>query len=87
MSRKRNVEIFTAGCGCCDEAVALVRSIACPSCDITVHDMRQESVAKRARELGVNHVPSVVIDGTLAECCAAGINEQALRNAGIGNVL
>ena len=87
MSQKRNVEIFTAGCSCCDEAVALVQSIACPSCDITVHDMKQENVAKRARELGVKHVPSVVIDGRLADCCAEGINEQALRSAGIGSVL
>lgn len=87
MTQKRKVEIFTAGCVCCDEAVALVRNIACSSCDITVHDMKQEKVAKRARELGVKRVPSVVIDGALAECCAGGINEQTLRSAGIGSAL
>lgn len=85
MSHKRNVEIFTAGCGCCDDAVALVKSIACPSCEITVLDMKEESTAKRARELGIERVPSVVIDGTLADCCAGGIDEQMLRNAGIGS--
>ncbi len=87
MNQKRKVEIFTAGCGCCDEAVALVKSIACQSCEITVHDMKQESIAKRAEELGVKQVPSVVIDGTLAECCVGRINEQALRSAGIGSPL
>ncbi len=87
MGQKRKVEIFTAGCGCCDEAVALVKSIACPSCEIAVLDMKQESTAKRARELGIKRVPSVVIDGALADCCAGGINEQTLRSAGIGSAL
>ena len=87
MNHKRNVEIFSAGCGCCDEAVALVRQISCPSCNITVHDMRQENVAQRARQLGIRQVPSVVVDGKLADCCVSGINEQSLRNAGIGAAL
>lgn len=87
MSHKRNVEIFTAGCGCCDDAVALVKSIACPSCDITVLDMKEASTAKRASELGIKRVPSVVIDGTLADCCAGGIDENTLRSAGIGSML
>jgi hypothetical protein len=42
---------------------------------------------KRARELGIKRVPSVVIDGALAECCAAGIDEQSLRRAGLGSSL
>ena len=87
MSQKRKVEIFTAGCGCCDEAVALVKSIACPSCEITVLDMKQESTAKRAWELGIKRVPSVVIDGALADCCSSGIDEQTLRSTGIGRAL
>lgn len=87
MSYKRNVEIFTAGCGCCDDAVALVKSIACPSCDITVLDMKEESTARRARELGIKRVPSVVIDGMLADCCAGGIDENTLSSTGIGVAL
>ena len=87
MSQKRKVEVFTAGCACCDKAVALVRSLACPSCDITVHDMKQESVANRARQLGIQRVPSVVIDGKLVECCTGGIEEKHLRSAGLGVAL
>ena len=87
MASKRNVEIFTAGCGCCDEAVALVKSIACPSCEITVLDMKEASTAKRAQQLGIKRIPSVVIDGALAECCSAGIDEQTLRSAGLGSAL
>lgn len=85
MAGKRKVEIFTAGCICCQDAVNLVTRIACDSCHIEIRDMRQDSTIQRARELGVRCVPSMAIDGVLAPCCAGGIDEQALRSAGIGS--
>lgn len=85
MAEKRKVEIFTAGCVCCKEAVDLVKKIACDSCDLEVLDMHQESTVQRARDLGVRRVPSVAIDGVLAECCQGGIDEQSLRAAGVGS--
>jgi hypothetical protein len=82
---KRKIEIFTAGCACCDETVQMVQSIACPSCDVVVLDMKDAQVARRAKELGVRSVPSVAIDGILAGCCTGrGPSEPALRAAGIG---
>ena len=57
------------------------------SIEIKLLDMKQESIARRARELGVKRVPSVVIDGILVDCCAGRINEQTLRSAGIGSAL
>jgi len=33
MSSKRQIEIFSAGCAACDETVAMVKRIACSSCD------------------------------------------------------
>jgi glutaredoxin 3 len=88
MAGKRKVEIFSAGCPACDEAVALVRSIACPSCDVEVLDMRRPAVAQRAKQLGIRSVPSVVVDGRLADCCAGrGPDESSLRAAGIGQPL
>lgn len=85
---KRKVEVFSAGCGVCDETVKLVKSIACPSCDVTVLDMKNPEVAKRARALGVHSVPAVAVDGKLAGCCAnRGPNEAALRATGIGRAL
>lgn len=87
MSQKRNVEVFTAGCVCCDEAVALVKQIACSSCEVTIHDMKQQSSAKRAKELGINKVPTVAVDGKIADCCVGGVNEQTLRAAGLGVAL
>ncbi len=82
---KRNVEVFSAGCPACEEAVTLVRSLACPSCDVTVLDMNSGRVAKRAKNLGIRSVPAVVIDGRLAGCCEGrGPDPAALRAAGLG---
>lgn len=85
MKNKRKVEIFSAGCAACEEAIATVRRIACDSCETEVLDMHQPAVAARASQLGISRVPAIVIDGALAECCAAGpVNEEVLRSAGIG---
>ena len=63
----------------------MVKQIACPSCEIEVLDIRQEDIAKRAKEYGVKSVPAVVIDGQLAGCCAGrGASEVTLRAAGVG---
>lgn len=88
MARKRTVEVFSAGCPACDEAARLVQRIACPSCDVSVHDMNDADVAERAKALGIRRAPAVVIDGKLAECCASnGPDETTLRTAGLGAAL
>ncbi len=85
MSNRRKIEIFSAGCPACDEAIQTVNRIAFPSCETEVLDMRQPEVAARAEQMGINRVPAIVIDGRLAECCAAGaVDEQVLRAAGVG---
>jgi len=82
---KRQVEVFSASCGACQETIDLINQIACPSCEVTVHDMRDAGVARRAKALGIRSVPAVAIDGKLADCCAGrGVDEAALRGAGIG---
>ncbi len=81
----RKVEIFSAGCVVCNDAVELVRSIACPSCDVSVLEMKDAAVARRARMLGIRSLPAVIIDGKLSNCCAGrGPDEQVLRAAGVG---
>jgi glutaredoxin len=88
MAAKRKVEVFSAGCAVCEEAIQLVNRIACPSCEVTVLDMNESAVAKRAKSLGVLSVPAVVIDGRLADCCAGrGPQEAALRAAGVGQAI
>lgn len=81
----RIVEVFTAGCPACEPIVQMVKSVACPSCDVQVLDMNKPDVAARAQKYGVKTVPAVVVDGALASCCTgAGPNEAALRAAGVG---
>ncbi len=85
MAAKRKIEVFSAGCPACEETIALVNRVACPSCEVSVLDMKQASVAKRAKELGIRSVPAVVIDGKLADCCTGrGPQESVLRAAGLG---
>jgi glutaredoxin 3 len=84
----RKVEIFSAGCPACKETIELVKQLSCPSCEVTVLDMNDSSVANRAKSLGIRSVPAVVVNGTLASCCAGrGPDEGALRAAGIGQRL
>ena len=88
METKRTIEIFSAGCAVCEETVTLVKQIACPSCDVTVLDMHDPEVARRAKQLGIRTVPAVVINGTLAACCTGnGPDEATLRAAGLGQAL
>lgn len=85
MTVKRKVEVFSAGCPVCADAVELVQRLACPSCGVVVLDMNDIDVVKRAKALGVRSLPAVAIDGQLAGCCAGrGVDEQALRAAGLG---
>ena len=88
MTQKRKIEIFTAGCPACDETVSKVKAIACPSCEVMTLDMHEPATARRAKELGVQSVPAVAIDGKLADCCAGrGPDEATLRAAGLGQPL
>ena len=50
--------------------------------DVHVRDMRDTETATRAKQLGIRSLPAVVVDGTLAGCCAGrGPDEQVLREA------
>ena len=84
-TNKRKVEVFSAGCPACKPVVELVKSIACPSCDVQVFDMNEPDVTEKAKAYGVKAVPAVAIDGKLAACCeGAGPNAETLRAAGLG---
>ena len=82
---KRKVEIFSAGCDLCLEAIEAVKAAACPSCGVEVRDMMDPQVAAQAKAYGINRVPAVVIDGQLAGCCAKGkIDIDQLKALGLG---
>lgn len=85
MSTKRKIEVFSAGCRACEETIELVNRVACPSCEVSVLDMKDPNVASRANSLGIRRVPAVVINGQLADCCTGrGPEEAGLRAAGLG---
>jgi glutaredoxin len=85
MVAKRQIEIFSAGCPVCEETIDLVNEMACPSCEISVLDMQDETVAERARSLGVKSVPAIAIDGQLADCCQErGVDKETLSRSGVG---
>lgn len=86
---KRNVEIFVAGCPACDETVKLVQAAACPSCDVTIHDLRTDTAAQsKANQYGIKRVPTVVVDGKVADCCQqTQISKDVLRSMGVGVAL
>ena len=52
-TNQRKVEVFSAGCPACEPVVELVKSIACPSCDVQVLDMKEPGVAEKANAYGV----------------------------------
>jgi glutaredoxin 3 len=88
MNNTRSIEIFSAGCPACDEAIEMVKRNTCPSCEINVLDMNDPAVANRAKSLDIRSVPAVVIDGKLADCCSGrGPDEATLKAAGLGQPL
>jgi glutaredoxin 3 len=88
MSGERQIEIFSAGCAACDDTVAMVRRIACSSCEIEVFDMHDPAVAAKAKNYGVGTVPAVAVNCQLAAGCAGSSpDECSLRAAGVGVAL
>lgn len=84
-NKTRKIEIFSADCPVCQHVIQQVKDASCPSCDITVLDMKGTDVQKRAADLGIRSVPAVVIDGKLADCCSSrGVDLDVLRSAGLG---
>ncbi len=82
---QHRIEIFTAGCPLCDDAVQLVRDLACEHCDVQVLDLKTDIAQGKAEQYGVTRVPAVVVDGVLADCCQSkGVDAEALRALGVG---
>ncbi|HVT60712.1 MAG TPA: thioredoxin family protein [Thermoanaerobaculia bacterium] len=82
---KRKIEIFSAGCPVCEQAVASVQAAACPSCEVEVRSMQDPAAAAAALGYGVRSLPAVVIDGQLASCCQGrGLELDQLRSLGLG---
>lgn len=86
---KRKVEVFTSGCPLCEPVVDLVKKVSCPSCEVVVYDLNKgcstNECRDKAKKYGITHVPAVVVNGKLLDCCKIGpVTEAALRAVGIG---
>ena len=81
----KRIEVFSAQCPCCVDAINLVRDLAAPSDEVAVIDMNDPAGYRRAKEMGVAKVPSIVVDGVLASCCSgSGVDAETLRKMGVG---
>ncbi len=89
MSKKRTVEVFTAGCPVCQPTVDLVNELACDSCEVTVYDLNKGcdtmECREKAEKYGITKLPAIAVNGSLLDCCKTGsITKDALIAAGIG---
>ncbi|API89754.1 glutaredoxin [Marinilactibacillus sp. 15R] len=88
---KRIVEVFTAGCYLCDNAVQQVKEQACKNCEVVIYDLNKKCETKecetKAKEYGIETIPAVAVNGQLANCCSnRGIDFEVLKNAGLGKI-
>ena len=86
---KKKVEVFTAGCPVCEDAVKTVKSLACPSCEVEIYDLNEgcesNECRRKAKDYGIERVPAVTVDGKLVACCGTGpVTAEGLRAAGVG---
>lgn len=86
---KRQVEIFVADCPLCNETVRLVQELTCPSCEVSIYDLREgqdsPTYLEKAQQYGVNAVPAIAINGSLV---LTGKPDRAqLQTVGVGQPL
>ena len=78
----RTIDVYTASCPLCDDAVGLVERLAAPDDTVRVRPLSDAGAAADATALGVRAVPAVAVDGELASCCqSGGVTETGLRAA------
>ncbi len=66
------IEVFTAGCPLCEEAVIAAREGACPNCEVLVYDLHDDGIAEKAHAYGIDRLPTVVVNGEIVGCCSQG---------------
>ena len=85
MADRRKIEVFSAGCPTCNEVIEAVKREACPSCEVIELNMMDARAFARAKKLGIQSVPAVVIDGKLTSCGGlTSVDIEAIKAAGLG---
>ncbi len=85
MDRKKKVEIYSAGCLLCQEAINEAYRVLGDTCEITVLDTHDPKVAARAKELGVKTVPAIFVEEDVAQKAAAPSANVAKEANHVGN--
>jgi glutaredoxin 3 len=81
MTKRRKIEVFSAGCALCHEVINVVRREAGSTSEVLVCNMMDARFLARAKKFGIRSVPAVVIDGKLASCCTGtGVDLEVLKN-------
>ena len=78
MVKRKQIQLYSAGCPTCRNAEAMIRRVAGNDHDLEVLNMHQSRVAAQADRLGVRSVPALVVDGQL---WGGGVDELLLRRA------
>lgn len=67
------VEVFTAGCKFCSNVESQVQEVVADQHEVVVYNLNDENHSteyyEKAKNYGVNSLPSVVVDGELLGCC------------------
>ncbi|TET33211.1 MAG: hypothetical protein E3J72_17385 [Planctomycetota bacterium] len=80
MAGKCKVEVFSAGCPACKEAIEMINRVGGEDVEVIVLDMNDPEIAEKAKKLGVRCAPAVAVNGTLADCCQeCGPDEEIIR--------
>ena len=74
------IEVFSAGCPLCVDAIDLVERLSGDSNHVVVHDMASPQVVSEPYRLGIGSVPAVLIDGRIVGR-VGGVDEADLRDA------
>jgi glutaredoxin 3 len=86
MATKPKIEVFSAGCPLCLQAIEMVRREAGSSSEIIIRNMTDARDFGRATALGVRSVPAIAIDGKLMSS-GGGVDVQILRDVVLARAL
>lgn len=88
---KQLIEVFTSGCFVCDKTVKQVKDLTQYSAEheVVIHDLNKKCETNecedKAKEYGVEVVPSVAVNGKLLDCCKnTGIDFKTLEREILG---
>lgn len=61
----KKIEVFTADCPLCKDALEMVREEACSKCEIVERRCSGDECCGAAKEYNIKAVPTVVVDGEI----------------------